>query len=308
MRNIFKKLVFLLLLASCKDNNVKAEKDNVNKTNIEKITSRLNSEIQKEEFGYELEDSDEAYVMDDWSEKKKNDYYTKTANLIMEFLSWEGYKAPTNDYFSKELNNQFNIKINEDATFIKIPFCNFEKEQSQEDSLIIFPRQKIISLQSELPLLNKSMIKFYHSKDYQNLDNSLSYNLVINKLIFSDLNESEISKYISDSSLSDLLFCLVVNHHYSRNDRILNFVIKSLISKKTQGQETNIDDIKSLVYKRQGLNSEYIIDNIFLKKIAKIDKNKILIADLLSIAKYEDNQNYRGKIIKTINDAYSIVE
>lgn len=297
-----------MLLLGCKENNVKKVNESVKKTTIEKLVKNQNNEIQKEEFSYEIEDSDQAYVMDDWSEKKKNDYYIRTGNLVAEFLSWEGYKAPTTNYFSKELNNQFNINIHEDDLFIKIPFCNFDEEQNKEDNLVIFPNQKIISLESELPLLNKSMIEFYHSKDYQNLDNSQSYNLVINKLIFNNVNETEIDKYLSDTSLSDLFFCLVINNHYSKNDKILNFSIQNLILKKTQGEEINIDNIKSLIYKKQGLNNEYVIDNVFLKKIAKIDKNKILLSDFLSIAKYEVDENYRGKIIQATNNAYSIAE
>ena len=297
MKIIFKSYIFLLLLLGCKDQEIKTK-------NLEK--PKPNIENKKEQYSFELEDSDESYVMDNWSQDKKNEYYNETVNLIVEFLSGQNYNAPNENLFSKQLKEQLNIDVKKDSLFMKLPFLNSNSEFEKEN-LIIFPKQKIVAFESELPLINKANIEFYHSKDYKSLDNSKSYNVVINKLLFDKtLSDIEIDEYLLDKSLNDLFICLITNYHFTGNNKILKSVVNNFIQKIEKGEDLNSDIFESLFYKKNSLKEEFEIDNLFLKRIVAIDKNKILLPQFLLISQFEQDITTRKKISETVKDAYAI--
>ena len=286
-----------MIILSCRENKPEKKVNKIQNSNIE---------IRKVDSDFELEDSDESYVMDNWSQDKKNDYYNKVANLVVEFLSWQNYSAPDENLFSKQLNEQLNINVKKDSLLMKFPF-SYSNNEVEKENLIIFPKQKIVVFESELPLLNKLNIEHYHTKDYRSLDNSKSYNVVINKLLFDKtLSDSDIDKYLSDESLNDLFIGLVLNYHYSGNNKIFKNVINNFIIKGENGEEINSDIIESLFYRKNILKEEFEIDNLFLKKIVAIDKNKILLPQFLLICKDEQDVTTRKKISETIQDAYTI--
>ena len=214
--------------------------------------------------------------------------------------------APNENLFSKQLKEQLNIDVKKDSLFMKLPFLNSNSEFEKEN-LIIFPKQKIVAFESELPLINKANIEFYHSKDYKSLDNSKSYNVVINKLLFDKtLSDIEIDEYLLDKSLNDLFICLITNYHFTGNNKILKSVVNNFIQKIEKGEDLNSDIFESLFYKKNSLKEEFEIDNLFLKRIVAIDKNKILLPQFLLISQFEQDITTRKKISETVKDAYAI--
>jgi hypothetical protein len=90
--------------------------------------------------------------------------------------------------------------------------------------LVVFPQQRIISFDSEFPLLNTSSLTYYHSPDYKNLDHSSDYNIVLNKVLFAP-DQKEIDKWLKDEQLQDLFIYLVCSFHFDSNEQIFRHVI-----------------------------------------------------------------------------------
>lgn len=70
----------------------------------------INCKDKGQNYNYELEDSDESYVMDSWSNDQKEDYYNRVGNLAKEFLSRENYKIPDQSDFNNNLFDKLGVK------------------------------------------------------------------------------------------------------------------------------------------------------------------------------------------------------
>ncbi|SHG76329.1 hypothetical protein SAMN05443633_12220 [Chryseobacterium arachidis] len=186
-----------------------------------------NQKAQK--YNYEIEDSDDSYVMDGWSTEQKEDYYQKAGNLLQKFLLHDNYKIPTEVEFSKILREKLNISINTDKVYQIVPHHIFQTDSLDNtySQLVIFPQEKIISFKSELPLLDKESIENYNSSDFKNLDHSKDYNNVINKLLFNP-NQKEIDIWLKDEQLKEIFIFLVTDFHFYYEDRIFKYIIEEL--------------------------------------------------------------------------------
>ena len=165
-------LVFLLLFFSCKGQDKKIEA-----------------------YNFELEDSDHSYIMNDWSDAKKEEYYKRVANLISDIH--DDYKTPSKTHFSDVINNSLNLKVDYNKTFQIAPktiIGDYEME------IIIFPNNRIITLSNELPLLDSVSVKHYRSNDFKNLDHTTDNNLVLNEVFFKNNFD-----FIKASRIIDLL-------------------------------------------------------------------------------------------------------
>jgi len=232
----------------------------------------INCKDKGQNYNYELEDSDESYVMDSWSNDQKEDYYNRVGNLAKEFLSRENYKIPDQSDFNNNLFDKLGVKMNSNKIYQIIPHHIFEKDSldGYTPQLIIFPSHKIVSFKSELPLLNKSSLEYYNSNDFKNLDHSKEFNPVINKLLFSP-NEEEIDLWLKDEQLSKLFIYLVCSFHFE-DKKIFQHVIKKL-SEESDTKKNNLEYLR-LLFKRD----KKVIDNLFLQKIANQDsENKMYV-------------------------------
>lgn len=165
-------LVFLSLLFSCKGQDKKIE-----------------------DYNFELEDSDQHYIMNDWSTSKIEQYYKRIAQLITDIH--DDYKIPSKTHFSDVINSSLNLKVDYNKTFQIAPktiLGDYEME------IIIFPNNRIIALSNELPLLDSVSVKHYRSNDFKNLDHTTDNNLILNEVFFK--NNFDFNKA---SSIIDLL-------------------------------------------------------------------------------------------------------
>ena len=151
-----------------------------------------------ESFNFEVEDSDEAHVMDDWSTDKKNYYYTKVSELILSDIKRYKINIPNNIIYKKNIQENLNIKI-KDEEFQILPYNLLEIDSLQgHPQIILFNKVNIVAFNNSLPLINKSSIEYYKTKDYQNLDNSNSKEVLLNKILFNlDYVRIELIKIIT---------------------------------------------------------------------------------------------------------------
>lgn len=221
---------------------------------------------QAQTYNYELEDSDEVYVMDSWTRDHKEDYYKRVGNLLYEFLSREKFTTPSESAFNNNIKLKLKTSVN-NKNYQIIPYHIFQKDSINGDAarLFIFPKQRFISFDSELPLLNKTSLAYYNSPDYKNLDHSSDYNIVLNKLLFIP-NQAETDKWLKDDQLNDLFTYLVCCFHFDRNEKILRHVIKKIIDNP---DKYNSEYLQLLFYK-----DRIEIDQKFLSKIVKLDPDK----------------------------------
>jgi hypothetical protein len=260
----------------------------------------INCKQNAQNYNYELEDSDETYVMDNWSNDQKNDYFNKVGNLVNEFLSHENYKTPNQNYFSKNLSEKLGVKVFSNKIYQIIPHHIFEKDSldGYAHQLIVFPTHQIVSFKSELPLLNKSSLQYYNSNDFKNLDHSNEYNTIINKLLFSP-KEIEIDTWLNDKQLDELFTYLVCNFHFE-DKKIFQHVVKKL-SEESDIKKNNLEYLQ-LLFKRD----KKIIDIHFLKKIASFDNENRMYNHFKTLISKEFNEDEQAKFLDEINEVYGI--
>ncbi|MBD3907305.1 hypothetical protein NAL32_21500 [Chryseobacterium sp. Ch-15] len=259
----------------------------------------INCKNKGQNYNYELEDSDESYVMDSWSNEQKEDYYNRVGNLVKDFLSQENYNIPNEKEFNKSLSDKLGIKPNSNKTYQIIPHHIFEKDSldGYAPQLIIFPNHQIVSFKSELPLLNKSSLKYYNSSDFKDLDRSKEFNAVINKLLFSP-NDKEIDIWLKDEQLNKLFTYLVCSFHFE-DKKIFQHVIKKL-SEESDTKKNNLEYLQ-LLFKRD----RKVINNHFLKEIASQDiENKMYVHFKNVINSEIFNVNEQKGFLKEIDEIY----
>lgn len=249
-------------------------------------------------YNYELEDSDEAYVMDSWSKDHKEDYYQRIGALLSEFLLREKYTLPSESEFNEAILKKLKISVTAQKHYQVIPYHIFQKDSINGDAsrLFIFPKQKVISLGSEFPLLNASSLAYYHSPDYKNLDHSKDYNTVLNKLILASADEKEIEGWLKDEQLQDLFTYLVCCFHYDSNEKVFRSVIEKI---KNDPAKYSSESLQLLFYK-----DRKEIDHKFLSKIAKFDPDKKLQVYFREALAEEFNENDQEKFEKILNTIY----
>ncbi|MCS4305262.1 MULTISPECIES: hypothetical protein [unclassified Chryseobacterium] len=247
-------------------------------------------------YSYEREDSDEAYVMDSWSPEHKEDYYRKIGKLVSEFLIHEHYKAPSESEFNKIVNKNLKIPVN-NTTYQIIPYHIFQKDSASGDAsrLVLFPKERIISFDTEFPLLDTSSLKYYNSSDYKNLDHSEEYNIVLNKLLFTP-NQEEIDKWLKDEQLNDLFFYLVCCFHFDSNE----IIFRDVIGKIKSNPEKYSTEYLLLLFQKD----KAIIDRDFISRIAKLDHDKKLLPYFRSVLVEEFNEKEQRKFEIELNEAY----
>ncbi|MFC6268966.1 hypothetical protein [Frigoriflavimonas asaccharolytica] len=238
-----------------------------------------------QKYNYELADSNESYIMDNWDDAQKEDYYNKVGNIVTEFLLRENYTSPTELTFNKVVKDKLGIIVNPEKGYQKIRYHSFESDsvEGYTPQLIIFPSKRLISFSFELPLLNKSSLNYYNSNDFKNLDHSKEYNIVINKLLFNP-NEEEIYEWLTDKQLDDLFIYLVCSFHFDKNEKILQHVIIKLKS----NTENYDDQYLQLLFQR----NKKIIDKNFISKVANIDSDRKLYNSFKNalISKFNDEE------------------
>lgn len=247
-------------------------------------------------YSYELEDSDEAYVMDSWSVEHKEDYYQRIGKLLSGFLSREHYKIPSESEFNKTVSEKLKIQVN-NTTYKIIPYHIFQKDSASGDAsrLVLFPKVRIISFDTEFPLLNTSSLKYYNTPDYKNLDHSEEYNIVLNKLLFTP-NQQEIDKWLKDEQLNDLFFYLVCSFHFDSNESVFKYVINKIKS----NPEKYSPELLQLLFQKD----KPAIDQNFISRIAKLDHDKKLLSYFRSALAEEFNEKEQHNFETELNTAY----
>lgn len=247
-------------------------------------------------YSYELEDSDEAYVMDSWTADHKEDYYKKVGNLLHEFLTREHYTTPSESEFNKKLKEKLKISVNKKSYQI-IPYPIFQKDSTGGDALrlVVFPQQRIISFDSEFPLLNTSSLTYYHSPDYKNLDHSSDYNIVLNKILLTP-DQKEIDKWLKDEQLQDLFIYLVCSFHFDSNEPIFRHVIGHI---KNDPEKYNSEYLRLLFYR-----DKKEIDREFLSKIKEVDPDRKLLVYFRNAIAEEFNKKDRERYEKGFDAVY----
>lgn len=247
-------------------------------------------------YSYELEDSDEAYVMDSWSAEHKKDYYQKIGKLLGEFLSREHYKTPSESIYNKVVNEKLKISVNNTAYQI-IPYHIFQKDSTSGDTsrLVLFPKERIISFDTEFPLLDTSSLQYYNSPDFRNLDHSTEYNIVLNKLLFTP-NQQEIEQWLKDEQLNDLFFYLVCCFHFDSNETVFRHVIHKI---KSDPEKYSAEFLQLLFQK-----DKTVIDTDFISNIAKLDRDKKLLDYFKNALTGEFNEKEQKKFENDLNAVY----
>lgn len=223
-----------------------------------------------QKYSYELADSNGTYIVDSWSADQKKDYYNKSAELIREFLSWEKIDPPAKTTFLTSLK-KLNILVDTNNTYQIVPYNIFEQDTLNRlaPQLVIFPKHRIVSFLSELPLLDNENLVHYKSEDFRKIDRSLDYNIILNKLLFTP-ELYEVDNWLQKEHLDDLFEYLVCSLHFTDNMTVFQNVIKKLQNRKYI-EKYNFRYLQ-LLFKP----NEKILDTSFVSKIAALDHEKII--------------------------------
>lgn len=250
-----------------------------------------------QKYNYELADSNESYIMDNWDDAQKEDYYNKVGNLVSEFLLRENFTSPTELTFNKVVKDKLGIIVNSKKVYQKIRYNSFERDsiEGYTPQLIIFPSKRLVSFSFELPLLNKSSLKYYNSNDFKNLDHSKEYNIVINKLLFNP-NQEEIDKWLTNEQLDDLFIYLVCSFHFDKDAKILQHVISKLKS----NTENYDDEYLQLLFQR----NKNKIDKNFISKVATIDSDRKLYNSFKNALVSKFNNEEQKIFLREIAEIY----
>lgn len=250
-------------------------------------------------FSFEIEDSDEIHIMDNWNKEKKDFYFNKAEELQLKDLISGGYIAPDRARYSSRISE---LKINcfKDEIFQEIPFHIFELDSlsGEVPKLILFNKGMFVSFRSELPLISKSSLKYYASNDYINLDKSNSPNLILNTIIFGN-NKSKIK---FDNNYEEIERYLFSSFHYSSNNESFFKTVNELIKEYKTSSSQNLNLLMQLLCYRNKID----IDKKFLEKISKIDKEKILLPFFLESIKANSNilNEKTDYFFKEVYDSY----
>lgn len=254
---------------------------------------------KKESYNFEVEDSDEAHIMDDWSTDKKNYYYTKVSELMLSDLKRYKINIPNNIIYKKNIQENLNIKIKE-KEFQILPYNLLEIDSLQDNpQIILFNNANVVAFNNSLPLINKSSIEYYKTEDYLNLDNSNSAEVLLNKILFNH-NLKELKK---NSEYEFVVNYLVYSFHYTKDSEFLNAKIKKTITENEYELVYKPNELLHLLFFRD----RYEIDKAFLKQIIKIDDKNILLKRFIeALQKYK--LNLKGveidKLIAEIKELY----
>lgn len=246
--NFFTLFIFSIFLISCK--------------------GHVNNEEGKsnQEYSFEVDDSDESYDMTNWSEGKKQEYYSQVGKLIQYFLTNNGYKIPSKKEFTNKIDENFNLKVDFQKNYQIIPLKSTEDPHMPKE-IVIFPNERIIAFDKELPLLDENSLRYYKSEDFRDLDHTYDNNLNLNKLLFSseiDYKKSEVA--ISDLQKNNIKIVgqkvFVTSHDFNKDnflDSILVFKNKLTTDKFEQEHFDLIIKVKLSNNKSQ---SEWINQNL----------------------------------------------
>ncbi len=220
-------------------------------------------------FSFELEDSDETYIMDNWSEEKKQLYYYKVKELILDEFSKNKYIPNVNSLFAIKTLNNLGIDISHDLSYKHIPYHIFELDSSNgyKPKILVLDYGKLLSFQSELPLLDSLSVKRYKTSDYVKLTKE-SPNIILNKLIFS--TDDELLDEIENSeSIDEIMSFLIFNFHFKKHKILFRKIITKVINETNKYKPYEL--MQLLTYRKQ-----YSLDEIFVKEVFKIDTAKVL--------------------------------
>lgn len=149
-------------------------------------------EKNRENFNFEIDDSDETYIMSNWSNGKIDEYYKRIGILIADLF--EDYKVPDKTSFTNIIKNTLNVDVNYNKSHQIAPVKIID---DYKIDIIIFPKSKIVAFSNELPLLDSISVKHYKSSDYQNIDHSEDNNLILNKVFFEGYSNFKAKKIIN---------------------------------------------------------------------------------------------------------------
>ncbi len=254
---------------------------------------------EHEEYDFSTVDSQESYNMTNWSFAKKKEYYRRIGKMNQDFLSYEKCEIPTFKKFQTSLKNDLKIEVSKNDPFIIV--SHFLQTDSY-NHLVIFPEHKNLAFGSELFLLDSVMVAHYYSKDYKELYHKEDLIYLLNQLVFNP-KSLNLDTLIAQEWNQHFFQLMVCDYHFSRERKVFNVVINKLIEDQKQGIENDESFYLRLLFNRDSPR----IDTQFVKKIALIDREKILYKAFLAAL----NKRYPKKQVqleKKIDLIYSSVE
>lgn len=278
-------LISLILLFSCKGNE--EGKKNKNEAKF---------------YNFEIEDSNESYIMTEWSDDKKKFYYNKIAELISLDLRRYNIRTITNKSFQSSIKDKLGIEVS-NKDYQILPYSLFETDSLDGTipQIIIFKRNNIISFNNSLPLINNASLKYYETKDYLDLDNSNSKEVLMNKIILNyDLNNLK-----KHSEYEFLMEYLIYSYHFSNDFDFLKKIIKKIIDDNKHKLNYHPEKLLQILFYRD----KYKLDEEFFKKIVEIDTDHILekrfveaLEEKKSKLKIVNIENIKNKVNELYNE------
>ncbi|WP_438710536.1 hypothetical protein ACSTS3_16940 [Aquimarina muelleri] len=224
---------------------------------------------------FELGDSKESYVIEKWDDNTKKEYYKLLNEVYRKNLKISKFNYLNDVTFKTRLEECFNINFEDIKHNIPIPFHIFDKNDDYRGSnQIVFLENNVLHLRYPHVDVSKKSMDILNDKDYVLEDGSLNNTVVFNKIIFNQKDKllDELLNNTYESDIYNLQF-LVVDLHYSCNQKVLNYVVSKII-KEIENQKNRYDSYELM--KLLSFRDKYEIDIDFVTKIKNIDKKKVL--------------------------------
>lgn len=245
-----------------------------------------------QEESFETVDSQESYDMTDWSETKKATYYSKSGKYFSDYLKVQECKIPSPSHFGETLKSDLGIVV---STADEVVFLSHFLQKDKENQLVIFPKFRVLSFRSELPLADSSSLAYPNSTLFKEVSHTEENTFLLNQLLFypKTLN---LDTLFTREWTQEFFQTMVCDYHFSKEEKILRHVISKMIP--DQHSEIEHEVYLKLLFHRDKPE----IDTKFVQKIAALDQNKQIYANfILAIkSKYPKLLNALEKELNTI--------
>lgn len=213
---------------------------------------------------FETVDSQESYDMTDWSEEKKATYYSKSGQYFTDYLKVQECKIPSFSHFEETLKSDLNVNVSQKD---EVVFLSHFIQKDKENQLVIFPKYRVLSFKSELPLADSSSLAYPHSELFKEVSHKEENTFLINQLLFypKTLN---VDTLLTREWTQDFFQTIVCDYHFSKEEKIFSHVINKLIPGSNDGIENDV--YLKLFFHREKPE----IDTEFVQKIAQIDHDR----------------------------------
>lgn len=231
----------------------------------------VSCQSSKDDQSFETVDSQESYDMTNWSDAKKATYYSKSGQYFSDYLKVQDCKIPSSSHFGETLKSDLKVVV---SAKDEVVFLSHFLQKDKENQIVIFPKYRVLSFQSELPLADSSSLAYPNSKLFKEVSHNEENTFLLNQLLFypKTLN---LDTLLTREWTQEFFQTMVCDYHFSNEEKILRHVINKLIS----DQETKIEHqvyLKLLFH-----HDKPQIDTEFVQKIAAIDHDKLIYSSFI---------------------------